>query len=203
MRRRRRSPSRHSWRRAEAEGRAPPRGNVWVASPGQCTRWSRCRGREGNGSAKVRECESAKVNGSTEYEVRSTEKRPHREIPAGAFPHPARLRLATLSQFWERAERRGHGAVLPLSRLRGRGPREGCRPEGARPNSSTVGARLRWRALFARLRSRSPTPAQPGARPNLPSTSSPRTETAPACGAHAPRRPPARKDAAGRRRRRG
>ncbi len=28
------------------------------------------------------------------------------------------------------------------------------------------GARLRWRASFARLRSRSPTPAQPGARPN-------------------------------------
>ncbi len=72
------------------------------------------------------------------------------------------------------ARRRGAGTARRAgwsartgSRRPSRGSlREGFRPEGARPNSSTVGARLRWRALFVRLRSRSPTPAQPGARPN-------------------------------------
>ena len=72
------------------------------------------------------------------------------------------------------ARRRGAGTARRAgwsartgSRRPSRGSlREGFRPEGARPNSSTVGPRLRWRALFVRLRSRSPTPAQPGARPN-------------------------------------
>src|SRR5688500_9723699 len=46
-------------------------------------------------------------------------------------------------------------------------PREGFRPGGARPGGAvSAGARLRYAALFAALRSRSPTPAKPGARPN-------------------------------------
>ncbi len=93
-------------------------------------------------------------------------------------------------------------AVLPLSRLRGRGPggggrrtparcpREGCRPEGARPGGApqfrgaAAGSRLRYARSYRALRSRSPTPAQPGARPNPPSKNqfSPRAK----CRAAAP-----------------
>ena len=111
------------------------------------------------------------------------------EAAAAAFPfafrRPGPSPPGPLSQCWERGSTtrqcRATGSPPPargrVAALRPPGggprtpaqpPREGCEREAARP-AAVCGARLRYAALFAALRSRSPTPAQPGARPNLPS----------------------------------
>ena len=100
----------------------PGCGRACVGRRGLCTKFAHPRAdrKSRRESAEVRKCESARVNGSTKYEVRT----------------PARC------------------------------PREGCRPEGARPGGAvSAGARLRYAQFYRALRSRSPTPAQPGARP--------------------------------------
>src|SRR5687767_3124463 len=70
-----------------------------------------------------------------------------------------------------------HGPENP-PRTQALSPREGFRPEGARPGGAvSAGARLRYAALFAALRSRSPTPAPAGGTPDpaVPSSSTRRT----------------------------
>jgi hypothetical protein len=87
-------------------------------------------------------------------------------------PHPARLRLATLSQFWERGGTAGSRVVLPSPACGGGAGggglplREGCRPEGARPRGSLRGLdSVSERSLLAYGAAARPR-RQPGARPN-------------------------------------
>ena len=96
-------------------------------------------------------------------------------LPCAASPDlPAQIATATAparqcSPFPPLAGERGWGAKgAGPSRTPARAPREGCEREAARP-AAVCGARLRCRRSFRLLRSRSPTPARAGARPNPPS----------------------------------